>query len=185
MESLCSQLMKYAMPTSTDRRLALGLLILALLWSLPALAQIQHLGEFRDWDAYALQEDSEQICYMLSIPKDMEPKNVRRGEVYFLVTHRPGDNVRNEISIITGYTYEPSSTVSAEIVGGNRYQLFTKDDGAWLRDTADEGRMVNAMRRGERMVVTGLSNRGTRTVDSYSLYGFTAAHNTISERCGR
>lgn len=173
-----------AMRTLSSHLPTLGLFLCALVWSLPGLAQIQHLGEFRDWDAYVLEEGNERICYMLSIPRDMEPKNVRRGEIYFLVTHRPADNVSDEISIITGYTYESGSTVSAEI-GSRRFELFTKDDGAWLRDTADEGQMVRTMKRGENMVVTGNSNRGTRTVDTYSLYGFTAAYNTISERCGR
>jgi len=164
--------------------LSLGTLLLGLGWSQSGLAQIEQIGVYRDWDAYLLQEDGDRVCYMLSVPKDMEPKNVRRGEVYFLVTHRPDDDIRDEISIITGYTYEPGSTVTARI--GNRgYELFTKDDGAWLRNTADEARMVRAMRGGTEMVITGTSNRGTRTVDTYSLYGFTAAHNAISNACRR
>jgi len=156
--------------------------LLGLGWSLGALAQIEQIGVYRDWDAYVLQENGSRVCYMLSVPKDMEPKNVRRGEVYFLVTHRPGENVRDEISIITGYTYESGSTVTAQI-GSRNYELFTKDDGAWLRNTDDEARMVRAMKRGEEMVVTGLSNRGTTTMDRYSLFGFTAAHNAISGAC--
>lgn len=172
------------MRNSQKQSLTASLLLWCLAWSPLGLAQIEQIGVYRDWDAYVLQEGNSRICYMLSVPTDMEPKNVRRGEVYFLVTHRPADNIRDEVSVITGYTYAPDSTVTARI-DRNEYELFTRDDGAWLREPGDESRMVQAMKRGERMIVVGNSNRGTRTTDTYSLFGFTAAHNAISERCAR
>ena len=39
------------------------------------------------------------------------------------------------------------------------------------------------MIRGSKMLVTGTSVRGTKTVDTYSLRGFTAAYKTIGRDC--
>ena len=43
--------------------------------------------------------------------------------------------------------------------------------------------MVASMRRGSTAVVTGVSSRGTTTVDNFSLSGFTAAVNEAESRC--
>ena len=43
--------------------------------------------------------------------------------------------------------------------------------------------MVRAMRVGKKLVIQGVSSRGTKTKDSYSLFGFTAAHNAINKAC--
>ena len=40
------------------------------------------------------------------------------------------------------------------------------------------------MKRGRIMTASGTSSRGTKTVDTYSLKGFTAAYNTIGTDCG-
>ncbi|MGF1527169.1 MAG: hypothetical protein ACFCBW_10300, partial [Candidatus Competibacterales bacterium] len=61
------------------------------------------LDRFKAWDAYVLDQTGGRICYMLTVPTDQAPKNVRRGEVYFLVTHRPAQDIRDEVSVITGY----------------------------------------------------------------------------------
>ena len=61
--------------------------------------------------------------------------------------------------------------------------MFTHDDTAWARDAASDSAMVKAMIRGNTMVIRGTSNRGTVTTDTYSLSGFTAAHNAINKAC--
>ena len=43
--------------------------------------------------------------------------------------------------------------------------------------------MVAAMKRGSRMVVHGVSSRGTNTKDTYSLNGFASAYRAISNKC--
>ena len=39
------------------------------------------------------------------------------------------------------------------------------------------------MKRGEKMTVEGVSYRGTKTKDTYSLRGFTGAYRAISAKC--
>lgn len=141
------------------------------------------LGSYRAWDAFTFNNGKGKVCYIVSAPTDSAPKNVQRGDIYLLVSHRPAEKVRNEVNVITGYTYEPNSTVRAT-VDNKAYELFTQGENAWLEKPADEARMVEAMKAGSTLTVVGKSNRGTTTTDRYSLMGFTAAHNAISKTCG-
>jgi hypothetical protein len=150
----------------------------------PALAQeVEYLGTERDWHAFQYMENGNRVCYMASRPTREEGNYTQRGDVFVLITHRPAENSRNVVSFITGYTYQPGSEVRVTI-GGDDFSLFTEGDTAWARDAATDQRLVNAMKRGANMVVRGTSSRGTLTTDTYSLFGFTATHETISEACG-
>jgi hypothetical protein len=151
----------------------------------PALAQEpqpQVLGEFQDWAAYTYNSDSGAVCYIVSQPKDWEPKNVNRGPIFFLVTHRPAERVRNEVNTIIGYPFREDSTATVTI-GDATFELFTSGDGAWA-DTAERDRqIVEAMKEGSTMRLRGTSWRGTVTTDQYSLRGVTAAMTKIDEEC--
>ncbi|MEQ9146015.1 MAG: hypothetical protein RLO08_16830 [Parvibaculaceae bacterium] len=147
------------------------------------------LGKYNDWTAYSYGSGSSRICYVMSEPKQMRPRGANRGDVFLMVTHRPEQNVRNEISMRVGYPFSDRSRPFAQI-GSDKFQMFTgvSEGGenrywAWLEDTDDEGRMAGAMRRGSSMTVKGTSERGTLTTDSYSLSGVTAALNKIDETC--
>ena len=142
------------------------------------------LGRYRDWDAFVISDGGNKTCYMRSVPLKTEPSNVKRGDIVLFVTHRTQGDVSNEISILTGYPYKEGSSVSAEVDGSTSFTLFTQGDGAWLERAADEAAMVKAMRAGQRLIVKGVSQRGTRTTDRYSLSGFTSAHKKIGTACG-
>lgn len=148
-----------------------------------ALAQERMLiGTYRDWDAYMRTQGSARECFMISMPKSTAPGNVRRGKIYLTVTHRPTAKVRNEVNVIVGYPFKKNSTATGAI-GGQNFEMFTNGDGAWLYDAKSDARMVVAMKKGARLIVKGTSQRGTKTTDRYSLSGFTAAHNAISQAC--
>lgn len=159
-------------------------LIAAVTASGPTAAQeVEYLGTERDWHSFQFVENGNRVCYMASQPTREEGNYTRRGDVFALVTHRPAENSRNVVSIITGYSYQAGSEVTVTI-GGDSFSLFTDGDTAWPRDPTTDERVVDAMKRGANMVVTGVSSRGTRTTDTYSLFGFTATHDSISEACG-
>ncbi|MGZ0244927.1 MAG: invasion associated locus B family protein, partial [Alphaproteobacteria bacterium] len=69
-------------------------------------------------------------------------------------------------------------------IGAKKFDLFTNGDTAWARSTKDDRNLATAMRGGARMVVTGQSSRGTKTKDTYSLSGISAAHKAIGKACG-
>jgi len=147
------------------------------------------LGKYRDWAAYSYGSGSSRICYVMTEPKQMRPRSANRGDVFLMVTHRPGQNVRNEVSMRVGYPFSERSRPFVQI-GSDKYQMFSgvSEGGenrywAWLQDTSDESRMATAMRRGSTMTIKGTSERGTLTTDTYSLSGISAALTKIDETC--
>src|SRR3546814_11545879 len=68
----------------------------------PAQAQeVQYLGSHRDWHTFTFMENGNKVCYMASKPTKEEGQYTSRGDVFLLVTHRPGDNSSDVVSIIT------------------------------------------------------------------------------------
>ncbi len=138
---------------------------------------------FKDWQALTLVENGNKICYMANWPKKEEGKYTRRGETYTLVTHLPAEKSYGVVSITAGYQYKKGSEVEV-VIGKKKFKLFTEGDTAWAADDATDRALVAAMKRGSAMIVRGVSIRGTRTKDTYSLMGFTAAYKAISKACG-
>lgn len=138
---------------------------------------------FGDWSAFAIKAGGQPVCYIGSEPHKQQGKYKKRGDSYMLVTLRPADQkTAGVISIVAGYTYKADSDARAKI-GDDTFKLFTRDSSAWAYDDNADTAMIAAMKRGSAMVVTGTSSRGTKTTDSYSLKGFTAAYNTARAAC--
>lgn len=141
------------------------------------------IDSFKDWSAYTVNEKGGKACYVASQPKDSKPTGVNRDPVWLLVTHRPYKKVANEVSIYIGYPFKEGSVARVE-VDGRPFNLFTNADTAWSETAEDDAKLVDAMRKGARLQVKGVSARGTETLDQFSLLGFTAAMNAIGEACG-
>ena len=142
----------------------------------------KEIGTYKDWSAHMLIENKSKICYMHGVPKKSAGKYKKRGDTYMQVTHRTREKTRNEVSVTAGYTFRKGSEATLTIDGKN-YVLFTHADTAWAGEENPDDKLVAAMRAGRKMVVKGVSGRGTETTDNYSLSGFTAAHNAISKAC--
>jgi hypothetical protein len=142
------------------------------------------LGEFEKWGAYAAGAKGQMICYVSGTPLKSEgAERVKRGAAYVQVSDRQKGKVKGELSVTAGYPYKPESEVQL-VIDTTTFALFTKDEGAWARDIKTEAQIVQAMRGGKRMVVHGVSSRGTKTTDTYALGGFSAAVNAINQACG-
>ena len=137
---------------------------------------------YSKWEAYTYGNNQNKVCYIGSQPLSSEGNYTRRGKVYAMVAHRPGLKIFNEVSIMTGYTYKKYSEVNIEIDSQN-FNLFTHNDSAWALNSEEDSKLVNAMKSGLNMVIIGYSSRGTKTIDTYSLSGFTKAYNTIVNKC--
>ena len=142
------------------------------------------LGHYGDWGAYAAAAGSGKVCYALATHSSTRtnPANRPRDPVYLFISTRPGENVHNEISVIIGYQLKPDSEVNVEI-GNNKFVMYTKADGAWLSNAAEEARMVETMRKGADIVITGTSARGTQSTDRYSLKGLSQALDRTAKEC--
>ncbi len=140
------------------------------------------LQKFGDWSAYGTAADP-KVCFAVSQPKDMSPKNVKRGPVYFYVSQWPAEKVVNEVSVKMGYPFKPGGVVTVS-VGSDKFELFTKEEGAFVEKPETEAALIAAMRTGSNITVEGVSARGTKTSDTYSLSGAGDALDRIAKECG-
>lgn len=144
------------------------------------------IGTFKDWHVYSAGKGKNRTCYALSVPKEMNPTNVMRDEVFFLISSWPANKTVNQPSVVPGYQYGSNSKAQVQ-VGSDKFIFFTKNDGgaggAWMENLANEKKLVAAMKRGSSMIVTGTSARGTLTTDDYSLAGFSAALDKLGSAC--
>jgi len=160
-------------------------LFLALIIATPAFAggTPTEIGDFKDWTAYTYKEGKNLVCYMASTPKKDEGKYKARGDIYAIITHRPADKSYDVVNFVAGYSYKSGSKVIVKIGTTTFNNLFTNGDSAWAPDNTTDKKLVNAMKRGEKMTVEGVSARGTKTKDTYSLAGFSNAYKAISTKC--
>ena len=118
-------------------------------------------------------------CYIGSAPTASDiPEGKKRGNVYILV-YRINGNPDAVIQINAGYPYKNEEPVNVKI-DKKDYEFYSIDDSAW---TNNDKEIIYAMKKGLKLVVTGLSSKGTKTIDTYSLKGFTSAFNKLSEDC--
>ena len=144
------------------------------------------IGSFKDWHVYSAGKGKNRTCYALTVPKEMNPSNVNRDEVFFLISNWPANKTVNQPSIVPGYPYAANAKAQVQ-VGSDKFAFFTKNEagqgGAWMEAVADEKKLVAAMKRGSAMIVTGTSAKGTLTTDNYSLGGFSAALEKLGTAC--
>ena len=142
------------------------------------------LGQYGDWGAYTASPGGKKICFAIAKPSSSEtnPPNRPRNPAYMFISSRPADKVSNEVSIIIGYPFKPSSEATVDI-GSTPFALYTQQDGAWIKNAADEAHMVEAMRAGQSAVVKGMSAKGTRTTDTFSLRGLSQALDRTGQDC--
>ena len=152
----------------------------------PAAAQGQGqskaVAQFGDWSVY-VSTASPKVCYAISQPKSRAPEGLKRDPAYFFVSTRPGENVKNEVTVTVGFPLKEGSDATLAVGNGMTLQLYTKDEGAWVRNVADEAKLVDAMRRGKDLTVASTSLRGNVTTDKYSLVGIGQALDRVAQEC--
>ena len=144
------------------------------------------IGQFGTWGAYTATPNGKKVCFALAKPSSSKtnPPNRPRDPAYAFVSTRPAEKVINEVSIMIGYTLKPGSESSLE-VGGASYAMYTQGDGLWIKNAAEEERMVDAMRKSADVIVKGISAKGTETTDTFSLKGLSQALDRLAQDCKR
>ena len=179
--------------TRRDLKPAAGLIAVAMTFAVSSPAPAQPntggsqpelLGTYGDWGAYSANSGGRKVCFALAKPASSQtvPPNRPRDPAYMFISSRPAENVRNEVSIIIGYGFKPNSDASVEI-GSNKFAMYTQKDGAWIKNAAEEARMIDAMRKSGDLVVKGTSSRGTQSTDRYSLKGLGQALDRTAQEC--
>jgi len=144
------------------------------------------IGQFGTWGAYTATPNGKKVCFALAKPSSSKtnPPNRPRDPAYAFVSTRPAEKVTNEVSVMIGYTPKPGSESTLE-VGGASYAMYTQGDGLWIKNAAEEERMVDAMRKASDVVVKGVSAKGTETTDTFSLKGLSQALDKLAQDCKR
>jgi hypothetical protein len=144
------------------------------------------IGQFGTWGAYTATPNGKKVCFALAKPSSSKtnPPNRPRDPAYAFVSTRPAEKVTNEVSIMIGYAVKPGSESTLE-VGGATYAMYTQGDGLWIKNAAEEERMVEAMRKSADVVVKGVSAKGTETTDTFSLKGLAQALDRLGQDCRR
>jgi len=142
------------------------------------------LKKFKDWSVYKRNESSGNICFVSSVPKKLtgEYDRKNRGETRVFVSHGPDSKERNVVSVLAGYNYKKHSEVIFQI-NKTQYQLFTLENRAWSPGADEDIKLINAMKRGQKLLVIGISSRNNKTIDEYSLSGFTKAKKFLDKSC--
>jgi invasion protein IalB len=142
------------------------------------------LGQFGDWGAYVATPGGRKVCFALSKPLTAvtDPPGRKRDQPFAFVSTRPSEKVKDEVSITFGYPLKPGVDAEAD-VGTAKYSMYTQNDGAWIKNAAEEAQMVEAMRKGTDMIVHGVSTHGTKTTDTYSLKGISQALDRVAQEC--
>ena len=140
------------------------------------------INNFGDWSAFYDGQGRNKVCYTASVPKKEKGNYTSRGNTYVLVTHRPGEKKRDIFEMRAGYIFKKDSQATLDI-DGQLTKLYTVRGSAWAEDKI-EPKLLKMMIRGRSMVLKGVSTRGTKIEDIYSLIGFTSAYQAISKACG-
>jgi hypothetical protein len=160
---------------------------LSLSLALPAAAEPANLlGVFGNWSAYTTGTGSSLTCYALSKPRASRPAGTKRASVYLMISDWPSRKVKAEPQIVYGYQGKENG-VAALGVGADKFPFFIRNNGkdgsAWLQQLNDNNRLIDAMHNGVSAVASGMSSRGTKTSDTYSLSGFNDALAKIHAAC--
>ncbi|MCX7280916.1 MAG: hypothetical protein NTX21_05060 [Alphaproteobacteria bacterium] len=155
--------------------------------SAPAMAEpVNLLGVFGNWSAFSSGTGSSLTCYALSKPRATQPRAAKRGSIYLMVSDWPSRKVKAEPQIVYGYQAKEGGTAALG-VGPEKFSFFIRNNGkdgsAWLQQLNDNPRLVSAMSGGVSAVASGVSSKGTKTSDTYSLSGFNDAMAKVHAAC--
>jgi hypothetical protein len=144
--------------------------------------EVKKIGKFKDWETIVIKNDSKLVCFAQSKPVLQSPKSYKR-EARLFVSFRPNEKILNEISITSGYEFNNQNSITAKS-GKFKYKFdIAQENFAWMADNKIEKKMINTMKKGSRIMVSGYNQEGSQTIDHYSLLGFTKAYGAAKKNC--
>ena len=144
--------------------------------------EVKKMGTHKDWETYIINSEKGKVCFAQSKPVLQSPKTSAR-EARLFISFRPGENITNEISITSGYEFNNKNSITATS-GKNKYKFdITQESFAWMTNNKLEKKMIGIMQTGSRIMITGYNQKGSQTIDHYSLLGFTKAYKATKANC--
>ncbi len=151
----------------------------ALACAAPALAQTAtKTGQHNAWGTFSYAVAKGKVCYVLAVPADKQPATLDHGDIFFLVSQKPGQNISFEPQFIAGYPLKEKSLITVS-VGDKSFNMFTRGKSAWMENAAEEPALIAAMKGGSEMKIAAKSGKGNPTSYNFSLKGISAALDSI------
>jgi len=139
-------------------------------------------GTFKDWTSYSRDVGGDKSCYAITSAKSKSPSSVKHGDIYFMVSSWRSGVASEQPSFLASYNLNQNIAPEAT-VGSTKLDFYIAENEAFIEETANEKRLVRAMRAGSTMTVKAQSARGTRVSYNFSLSGVTAALEKIKTAC--
>ena len=166
-------------------------------------AKPELVGSYGDWSVFHSQSGKNKVCYALAQPKSRDPEDLKRDPGYAFISERPGEGVRNEVSLIMGFDVgapsaddsadskdkkkdkkkEPETVAPTAVIGDATFDLLPKGANLWVKNAAKESELIAEMRKGAKLQIKAASKKGNVTVDTYSLAGFGQAIDRALKDC--
>ena len=162
--------------------LYISFIIILISFSVRSAEELKSIGKFKDWETFTVTENNNKICFAQSIPILRAPKKFERNPSRLFVSFRPIEDIKDEVSATSGYTFQKEKIVKAK-TGKKTYDFFSQEEFAWILDTEEEQRFIKAMKKASRVMIIGRTEKGKQTIDHYSLMGFTKAYDTAKKNC--
>ena len=157
-------------------------IIILISFSARSAEDLKSIGKFKDWETFTVTENNNKICFAQSIPILRAPKKFERNPSRLFVSFRPTEDIKDEVSSTSGYTFQKEKMVKAK-TGKKTFNFFAQEDFAWILDTEIEQKFIQAMKKASRVMIIGRTDKGKQTIDHYSLMGFSKAYNTAKKNC--
>jgi invasion protein IalB len=157
------------------------------------------VGSYGDWKVYHSAAGKTKICYLLSQPKKRDPDDANREQAYAFISERPSEHVRNEISFVMGTDLiaageekkkpkkpkkgDAEAASPTVAVGDAEFDLAPKGSDLWIKNPAEEGKVIEEMRKGANLVIKAAARKGGHVIDTYSLSGFSQAVDKALKDC--
>jgi hypothetical protein len=162
--------------------LYISFIVILISFSARSAEDLKSIGKFKDWETFTVTENDNKICFAQSIPILRAPKKFERNPSRLFITFRPSEDIKDEVSATSGYTFQKEKIVKAK-TGKKTYDFLSREEFAWILDTKEEQRFIKAMKKASRVMIIARTEKGKQTIDHYSLMGFTKAYDTAKKNC--
>ena len=133
--------------------------IILVVFSFNALANTpRSTGKYKNWESFVAETEKGKICFAQTVPTKRAPGAIQRDQSKLFVTSRPGENIKDEVSVTSGHDYK-SSTVTPSS-GKKRYSFFSQKNFAWLIDDREEKNFIKLMKKATNLIIKARTTKG-------------------------
>lgn len=139
-------------------------------------------NQFEDWVFEQRGKGVHKVCFVASPAKQLGAGPATRSDSVLYISAWPNDGIKSEISIKLGIAAK--ATAGAKVsIGREKFQLFIKDEHAFVADATQELKLAEAMKKAQKLKVQVIAEDGDEVIDTYSLSGLGAALEAQTKAC--